>query len=114
MARVSRRRDRATLTRGDIYDAQTPGGPHPAVVITRDDALPLPTSVVVAGITTTAHGHVAEVEIGPDEGVPEHSAINCDNLFTIPVTSLTRRRGALGVAKTAQLDQALKIAVGLS
>lgn len=101
------------LRRGDIYDAQTPGGPRPVVVVTRDDALPLLTAVVVAAITSTVRGHVAEVEVGPDEGVREPSAVNCDNLYTIPVSSLGRRRGSLGVAKIAELDRALVVALGL-
>lgn len=101
------------LSRGDLYDAATPSGRRPVVIVTRDEALPLLTSVVVAAVTRTVHGHVAEVEIGPNEGAREHSAVNCDSIHTIPVATLGRRRGALSGVKLLELDQALTIALGL-
>jgi mRNA-degrading endonuclease toxin of MazEF toxin-antitoxin module len=53
------------------------------------------------------------VELGRAEGLGRESAANCDNLFTLPKTLLTRRRGRLGPAKVAELDRALTIALGL-
>ncbi len=70
-------------------------------------------ALVCALVTSTFHGHVAEVEIGPDEGLDHDSALNCDNLFTLPKAALTRRRGRLSIAKLQQLDRALIIALGL-
>jgi mRNA interferase MazF len=108
------RRKRTLIARGDIWDATIPGvGTHPVVIVTRDTALPLLTSAVCALVTSTFHGHVAEIEIGPAEGLDHDSAINCDNLFTLPKDVLTRRRGRLGPMKLTQLDRALIIALGL-
>lgn len=108
-------RPRCTLIqRGDIWDAEIPGvGVHPAVVITRDTAIPVLSSLVCVLITSTFHGHVAEVAVGREEGLDHDSAANCDNVFTLPVRVLTRRRGRLGAARLAQLDAALTIALGL-
>jgi mRNA interferase MazF len=108
------RRKRTLIARGDIWDATIPGaGTHPVVVVTRDTALPLLTSAVCALVTSTFHGHVAEVQLGADEGLDHDSAVNCDNLFTLPKNVLTRHRGQLGPVKLTELDRALIIALGL-
>ena len=109
------RRRQALIARGDVLDAEVPGvGRHPVVVVTRDTALPIVTAVVCVLVTSNVHGHVAEVQIGPEEGLEHECAANCDNIFTLPKAVLSRRRGRLGPAKLAQLDQALSVALGLS
>ena len=87
---------------------------HPVVVITRDTAIPMLRSLVCVLVTSTFHHHVAEVEVGPDEGLDHDCAANCDNLFTLPRAVLAHRRGELGPAKRQQLDAALMIALGLA
>jgi mRNA interferase MazF len=108
------RRQRALIARGDVWDATVPGiGTHPVVIATRETAIPMLTALICALVTSTFHGHVAEVEVGPDEGLDHPCAVNCDNLFTLPTDVLARRRGRLGPAKQAQFDRALVIALGL-
>lgn len=108
-------RRRPLIGRGDIWDADIPGvGVHPVVVVTRDTAIPVLSSVVCVLVTSTFRGHVAEVEVGPDEGLQHESAANCDNMFTLPTAVLSRRRGQLGPAKLRQLDTALMVALGLA
>ena len=107
------RRQRALIVRGDVWDAAIPGvGIHP-VVATRDTAIPLLTTLACALVTSTFHGHVAEVEVGVEAGLDRDGAVNCDNLFTLPKEVLLRHRGRLGPAKMAQLDRALVISLGL-
>lgn len=102
------------MARGEVWDADIPGvGRHPVVVATRDSAIPLLSSVVCVLVTSSFYGHVAEVEVGPNEGLDRSSAANCDNLFTLPKRVLTRRRGALGPGKHSELDRALTVALGL-
>lgn len=109
------RRQRALIARGDIWDAQVPGiGTHPVVVATRDSAIPLLRALVCVLVTSTFRGHVAEVELGPPEGLDHDCALNCDSLFTLPKDVLVRRRGRLGPDKTAQFDRALTVALGLA
>ena len=108
------RRQRTLIARGDIWDAAIPGvGTHPVVIATRDTAIPVLSTLICALVTSTFHGHVAEVKVGTDEGLDHESAVNCDNLFTLPKNILTRRRGRLGIAKLTRLDRALVIALGL-
>lgn len=83
------------------------------VVVTRGTAIPVLSSVVCVLVTSTFHDHVAEVLIGRPEGLDRDSAANCDNVFTLPVSVLTRRRGHLGPAKLHELDDALRVALGL-
>ena len=108
-------RGRALISRGEVWDADVPGvGRHPVVIATRDSAVPLLSSVVCVLVTSSFHGHVAEVELGAEEGLDRASAANCDNVFTLPKRVLTRRRGALGPAKLAELDRALTVVLGLA
>lgn len=103
------------ISRGEVWDADIPGvGRHPVIITTRDTAVPLLSSVVCVLVTSSFRGHVAEVELGAEEGLDRASAANCDNLFTLPKRVLSRRRGALGPAKLAELDRALMVALGLA
>jgi mRNA interferase MazF len=101
------------IARGVVCLADIPDvGRHPVVVVTRDTAVPILTSVVCVLVTTKIRGHVAEVQIGQDEGLRQESVANCDNLFTLP-KSILRPVGQLGPAKQVELDGALAIALGL-
>ena len=86
---------------------------HPVVIVTRDTAIPILSSLVCVLVTSTYHHHVAEVSLGPEHGLAHESAANCDNVFTLPIGVLSRRRGRLPPFKLAQLDAALTIALGL-
>ncbi|CAN5749664.1 type II toxin-antitoxin system PemK/MazF family toxin [soil metagenome] len=111
---MSRRRPEL-ISRGEVWDAEIPGvGTHPVVIATRESAIAVLSSLVCALVTSTSHGQLAEVEVGTDEGLEHESAVNCDNLFTLPKAVLSRRRGRLGPARLGQFDQALAIALGLS
>jgi mRNA interferase MazF len=108
------RRSRTLIQRGDIWDAEIPGaGVHPVVIVTRDTAIPLLSSLVCVLVTSTYHYHVAEVALGPEQGLAHECAANCDNVFTLPTKVLSRRRGHLAPIKLAELDTALTIALGL-
>jgi mRNA-degrading endonuclease toxin of MazEF toxin-antitoxin module len=109
------RRQRALISRGEVWDADIPGvGRHPVVVVTRASAIPVLSLVVCVLVTSSFRGHVAEVELGSGEGLDRKSAANCDNVFTLPKRILSRRRGMLGPAKLDELDRALTVALGLA
>ncbi len=108
------RKRRALIQRGDVWDADIPGvGVHPVVVVTRDTAIPVLSSLVCVLITSSFQGHVAEISVGQQHGLDGESAANCDKVFTLPMQVLARRRGHLDAAKLAELDAALTIALGL-
>jgi mRNA interferase MazF len=101
--------------RGDVYDADFPlAGPHPAVVVTREEAIPVLSAVTVVLVTSTVRGHPAEVALdGPHLDLHEHSVLNCDDLATLPKRLLQRYRGHLSPGQLSALDRALAIALGI-
>ena len=101
------------MTRGEVYDAELPGGSHPAVVVTRNRAIPLLRNVCVAAVTSTIRELPTEVPLGTGEGLARECVVNCDNLFTLPKRALGRRRGALGPEQLDELNRALRIALEL-
>jgi mRNA interferase MazF len=71
-------------------------------------------SVTCAPITRTRRGIESEVEVWSTEGLPERSVINCDTVLTVPKSVLARKPvGSLGKAKRAELDRALRYALGI-
>lgn len=101
------------MNRGDIYDAPVPGGHHPAVIVTRETAIPVLVNVTVAMVTSTIRGVSTEVPLGPENGMTRECVANCDNLFTLPKSVLGRRRGRLAPDGVCRLDDALRIALQL-
>lgn len=101
------------MNRGDVYDAALPGGRHPAVIVTRDRAIPLLRNVCVVAVTSRARDLPTEVPLDSLNGLARDCVANCDNLFTIPKRTLERRRGALGPDQVRRLDDALRIALEL-
>ena len=83
-------------------------------VLTRDAAIEVLTGLTCAPITRTIRGIRSEVEIGTGEGLPETSAISCDNVITVPVEVLDAVPvGHLGLEARVRLDQALRYALDL-
>jgi mRNA interferase MazF len=101
------------VNRGDVWDADVPGGRRPVVVLTRDGAIPLLRRVTVAPITSTVRGLPSEVRVGAAEGLDHDSAVSCDNIVTLPKQRLGRRRGELAPAAIRELDTAILVALGI-
>lgn len=104
------------VARGDLVwaDLGPPAGRRPVCILTRDAAIDVLTGITCAPVTRTIRGIRSEVEIGLDEGLPEASAISCDNLITVPLDALdTSPVGHLGPALRAQLDRALRYALDI-
>ena len=55
-----------------------------------------------------------QVEVGDDEGLKHESSIHCDELMSLPKSSLTHFIGSLSLAKQALMDRALAFALGLT
>ena|SRR5918999_3367540 len=104
----------ALVDRGDVFDAELPvGGRRPVVVVTRQTAIAVRSSVTVVMVTGTIRGHRAEVALGRDEGLDHDCVANCDEIQTIRKQSLTRRRGRLGIDRMREIDAALRLSLGL-
>lgn len=104
------------VARGEIYwaDLGPPAGRRPVCVLTRDAAIEVLSSVTCGPITRTRRGIASEVDVGPEQGLPEPSVISCDNVVTVPQASLDARPvGQLDVIKRAELDRALRYALDI-
>ena len=102
------------VARGDIIwaDLGPPAGRRPVCVLTRDAAIEVLTALTCAPITRTIRGIRSEVEVGPDEGLPEPSIISCDSLITVPVAALDPEPvGQVDLEGRIRLDQALRYAL---
>ena len=81
-------------------------------MLTRNAAIQVLSAVTCAPITRTVRGIRSEVEVGPEEGLPEVSVITCNNIVTLPISMLAGSRvGHLSLAKRAALDHALRYAL---
>jgi mRNA interferase MazF len=104
------------VARNDIYwaDLGPPAGRRPVCVLTRDAAIEVLTSITCAPITRTIRGIRSEVELGPEHGLPEQCVISCDNIITIPSSTLDDQPvGHLDDITRARLDQALRYALDI-
>ncbi len=105
------------MRRGEIYwaDLGPPAGRRPVLIVSRDAVIGVLTAVVIAPITRTVREIASEVRLGPDQGLPEECAANCDNLLTVPKDRFDRERaGELGIRKVMELDRALRFALEIS
>jgi mRNA interferase MazF len=104
------------VARSEIYwaDLGPPAGRRPVCVLTRDAAIGVLVSVTCAPITRTVRGIRSEVEVGPEQGLPEVSAISCDSLLTLPQAVLDPVPvGRLDTVKRVELDRALRYALDI-
>lgn len=70
-------------------------------------------TVICAPVYSTYDGLATQVRIGIEEGLKHESSIHCDELVSISKTALTNYVGSLKPDKMFQLDQALKVALGM-
>ena len=82
-------------------------------VLTRDAAIEVLTAITCAPITRTIRGIRSEVNVGPDEGLPEPSVVSCDNLLTVPKNVMDEPVGRLDLDARARLDRALRYALDI-
>lgn len=102
------------ICRGDIYIVDFPtAGKHPEVIVTRQEAIPLLSSITVVLITSTVRHHLAEVTVDESNGLKHEAVANCDNIFTVSKIRLLTYCGSLGETQIRELDTALSLALGL-
>lgn len=98
--------------RGDVWWVEEPTlGRRPVVVLTRDAAIPVLTTILVAPITRTVRRIPTEVSLEADDGMPQPCAITLDNLRTVPRALLTEHLTSLSAARMHQVCRALQVAV---
>ncbi|SRR6266536_1872332 len=87
--------------------------PRPVLILTREAVRPHLTRVTVAPITSTVRGLSTEVPVGRANGIDRASVVSCDNIVTVPTTTLGRHLGYLLPAQEAELSEAIRAAFDL-
>ena len=102
------------IDRGEVwtYEFRRPDKRRPVVILSRGDAIPLLSTVMVAPITSTIRGLPSEVPVGVAEGLKHESAVNLDHVQTVEQSRLSRRLGSLGTDKMRAVCRALAVAAG--
>lgn len=81
---------------GEVWWAEAEDKRRPVLVITRSQAIPVLSRVVVAPVSRTVRGIPTEISLGAGEGLEHDCAASFDNLQTILRSALTERSGTLG------------------
>ena len=101
------------MNRGEIWWVEhRDAGRRPACVVTRQAAIEVLTSVLVAPATRTVRGIPTEVALTTDDGMPTDCALSFDNLTTVPKALLTERITQLPELRREELCLALRAATG--
>ncbi|MBS1869196.1 MAG: type II toxin-antitoxin system PemK/MazF family toxin [Actinobacteria bacterium] len=92
---------------GELWWAEAEDKRRPVLVVTRNEAIPVLSRLVVAPVTRTVRKIPTEVPLGADEGLPVECAASFDNLQPVNRRLLTARIGALSAARRHEVCDAL-------
>ena len=103
------------MKRGEVWWANMPQpiGRRPVLLLSRNAAYPVRSSVTVAPITRTVHEIPVEVRLGPEDGLPRDCVANLDNIVTVSKKRLDRSLTTLSPEKMSSIEQAIKFALDL-
>ena len=111
-----------TCKRGDVWMVNfNPGrgseqkGNRPALIIQNDVGNQHASTTIVAAITTSVKKYPVTVLIPAGEGgLQENSMVNLAQLLTIDKGRLTKKLGYLGEQKMTEVDEAIRISLGIT
>jgi mRNA interferase MazF len=87
-------------------------GRRPHLVLTRDAAIDGLARVLGVPATRTIRGIPSEVELGPDDGLPDRCVLSFDNLRVVRKAHFVGRICTLGPERMDDVCRALAIATG--
>jgi mRNA interferase MazF len=104
------------IRQGDVWWAELPGpaGHRPVVILSRNEACEVRRYLTVAPVTTRVRDIPTEVALGAEDGMSRACVVNLDSIATVARNRLTRRVATLHPAKIAEVNRALKFALGVS
>ena len=103
------------MRRGEVWWAELPLpiGRRPVVLLSRDAAYRVRTSVTVGTVTRTIRDIPVEVPLGMEDGMTEKCVVNLDDILTIPKARLTERITTLSPQKMTAVARAIIFALDL-
>lgn len=103
--------------RGEVWDAEMPRiGDHPVVVLTVNRLLQVLSSTTGVLVTGTPGPRSTHVPLGLDAGLTRYreSYAVATELHNVPLTALRRQRGRLAPGELRALEDAIRVAHGLT
>lgn len=82
-------------------------GRRPVLLLSRNEAYSYLNKIVVIEVTSTIRHIAVEVPLGPSEGLRMKCVANCDNIRTVPRSSLTERIGELSPRRVSEVKRFL-------
>jgi len=107
------------VKRGDLYRVAHPTARDPRrsrvfVVVSRQVLIHSRFSTVICAPIYSVHdGLSTQVAVGQDEGLKHPSSIHCDELVSLPKSTLSNFVGSLSPEKLRSLNLALRVALEL-
>jgi len=103
------------MQRGEVWWANLPKpiGRHPVILLSRDEAYLVRSSVTVAEITTTIRDIPVEVLLDISDGLSKKCVANLDSVITIPKNLLKSHITTLSPEKVEKINEAIKFALDL-
>jgi mRNA interferase MazF len=103
------------MRRGEVWWAELPQpiGRRPLVLLSRDAAYRVRTSVTVGMVTRTVRAIPVEVLLGTEDGMPQDCVVSLDNILTIPKARLVERITTLSPQKMTSITEAIIFALDL-
>lgn len=98
------------MKQGDLWLLNDPraGKARPALIVTRDRAIPVLAAVTIAPVTSTIREIPTCIRVGPEHGLSRESVASFDNLDVVPKAMLVRQLGELGPGGDMLICRALE------
>lgn len=101
------------MRRGEVWWVEHPkAGRRPCLVLTRDAAIDGLARVLGVPATRTVRGIPSEVELGPEDGLPDRCALSFDNMRVLRKAYFVDRICTLGPEQMERVCHALALATG--
>ena len=103
------------MHRGEVWwaDLPLPAGKRPVLLLSREVAYKVRSSITAAVITRTIRSIPVEVLLGKEDGMPAKCAVNLDEIITVPKSRLVERIASLSPEKMAVVASAISFALDL-
>jgi mRNA interferase MazF len=103
------------MHRGEVWwvDLPLPAGRRPVLLLSREAAYKVRSSITVAVITRTIRSIPVEVLLGKEDGMPAKCAANLDEIITVPKSLPVERITALSPLKMAAVAKAISFTLDL-
>jgi len=99
------------VRRGEVWWVELPdAGRRPHLILTRDAAIPVLSSVLGVPATRTIRDIPTEVQLGPGDGMPVDCVLTLDNVRVIRKALCVERVCSLGPEVMQRVCRALSVA----